>query len=346
MSELIDAPHNASSIHSFGRKGAASSETAREQIGTLVGSPPNRLFSTAAQLEANNTVLHHFRGDRVLVSSIEHPAVLDVLDGVQRIPVTAEGILDLDALEDLLKAEKTDLVSVMMVNNETGILQPVQEAAALAHRYGALFHTDAVQAVGRIPVSISEVGADFLTLSSHKIGGPLGAGALVLGMCGVTPTLLKGGGQEKFARAGTENVPAIAGFGAAAEDTLNNLEDFQNLTPFQTQIEEGLTQAGLTIYGQSVSRLANTTLFSMPGTPSETILMALDLEGIAVSNGSACTSGKVEPSYVLKAMGASDDHAKSAIRISTGWATTQADIDAFLHAWQKVMERLNPDPRQ
>ena len=339
---VFELPYNASSVHSFGREGRKAIEKAREQIATLTGAASTQVIFNSGATEGNNTVLQHFATERILVSAIEHPSVLEASANSDQIPVTQKGIVDLDALETLLKKEKTALVSVMMVNNETGIIQPIKDAAALAHKHGALFHCDAVQATGRIPVDIAELGIDFLTLSSHKIGGPQGVGALVLGLCGETPTLLHGGGQEKSARAGTENVAGIAGFGAAAEIALKELNAYQDKTGhMQKHLEDALSgMDGLVIYGQTAKRVPNTTLFSLPGASSETLLMALDLEGVAVSNGSACSSGRVEASHVLKAMSASDKEASGALRISTGWNTTQNDIDRFLEVWQKIYERM------
>lgn len=342
MAGCLGAPHNASSLHSFGRQGRDLLETAREQVASLVGASAGQVIFNSGATEANNTVLRHFDGQRILVSAVEHPSVLGPAAGSVHIGVNADGVLDLHALEDLLKEDKTALVSVMMVNNETGVIQPVKESAALAKRYGALFHTDAVQAAGRLPIDIAALGADFLTLSSHKIGGPQGAGALVLGLCAVTPVLLKGGGQEKYARAGTENVAAIAGFGAAAQAAQARMEEFHALAKSRDRLERELHKIrDIVIYGQNAPRVANTTLFSLPGLSSETLLMALDLEHIAVSNGAACSSGKVEPSAVLKAMGVPDKEAKGALRVSMGWDTKPEDIDGFLDAWQKIIRRLN-----
>lgn len=340
--KALQEPHNASSVHSYGRAGRKLVENAREQVAKLVGAPENMVIFNSGATEGNNTVLHHFKGERVLVSAIEHPAVLEAAPDAPRIPVNKDGLINLDALENLLQEKQTALVSVMLVNNETGIIQPVAEAAALAHKHGALFHCDAVQAIGRIPVNMAALGIDFLTLSAHKIGGPQGVGALVLGLCGETPTLLHGGGQERSARAGTENVAGIAGFGEAArlaQDELPFYEDIQITCRMKIE-NELFKMKSVRIYGQGLPRVANTLLFSLPGTSSETMLMALDLEGIAVSNGSACSSGKVEPSHVLKAMGANDEEATAAIRISTGWKTSEKDIDRFIEVWQKIASRI------
>jgi len=261
--------------------------------------------------------------------------------------VTKDGIVDLNALEEMrrtnaspggAKEEKPALVSVMMVNNETGVIQPIEKISELAHANGALFHCDATQAIGRIPVDMT--GIDFLTLSAHKLGGPQGAGALVLGLCGVTPILLDGGGQEKKARAGTENVAAIAGFGAACAAA--DLNAFQKLAGLRNRLETELKKIApdVVIHAKDAPRVANTSMLSLPGASSETMLMAFDLEGIAVSNGSACASGTVRASHVLEAMGANDAIASSALRVSMGWNTKDGDIDKFISAANKIFERL------
>ncbi len=346
MQDVLGLPLNASSVHNYGRQARGIVESAREKIAALVNAPPAQIIFNSGATEGNNTVLQYFAfaysSERILVSAIEHSSILESVPKTERIPVTPEGLLDLDALEEMLKdGEKTSLVSVMLVNNETGIIQPVAEAAALAHRYGALFHCDAVQAAGRIPISMEELGCDFLTLSSHKIGGPQGVGALVLGLCGITPSLLSGGGQEKQARAGTENIAGIAGFGAAAE-LASRMPDTH---AFQTQLETGLKKISpdIKIYGEKVRRIPNTTMFAILGMRSESLLMNFDLEGIALSNGSACSSGSVQPSHVLTAMGASDEEAGSVLRVSTGWNTNTKDIDMFLEVWKKIYARIRKD---
>lgn len=341
MQPLLQGPHNASSIHYFGRKGRKAVETARDQIAALLGLPAGQIIFNSGATEGNNTVLRHFDGERILISATEHPSIIEAAPAAEKIPVNTQGLIDLAALEKLLKAEKTALVSVMFANNETGVIQPVQEIAALAHKHGALFHCDAVQAAGRIAIDMPTLGIDFLTLSAHKLGGPQGVGALALGLCGVTPTLLHGGGQEKRARAGTENVAGIAGFGAAAKAAQDHLHDFQVLEKLCNELESALIKhhPDTVIFGQDAPRIANTTLFAAPDLAAETALIALDLDGIAVSNGSACSSGRVEPSHVLRAMKIDPALAAGAIRISLGWATQPGDIEAFIAAWTKLYQR-------
>ncbi len=343
VARAMEQPHNASSVHRFGQEGRKLVEDARATVAHLVGAPPAQVIFNSGATEGNNTVLHHFKGERILVSAIEHPSVLESVPDAERIPVTKDGIVDLDALEELLKAEpKPALVSVMLVNNETGAIQPIRDVADLSKKYGALVHCDAAQAAGKIAIDMSALGVDFLTLSAHKIGGPQGVGALVLGLCGITPTLLQGGGQEKSARAGTENVAGIAGFGVAAKLAAHDLPRYQQLEPLRSSLELELCKAqqDVVVHSQNVERVAGTSLFSFPGAASETLLMALDLEGIAISNGSACSSGTVKPNHVLKAMRASEDIASSALRVSMGWDTKERYIEEFLKAFEKIVKRI------
>ncbi len=356
MSNIMVQPYNASSVHAHGRTARKIVEEARTQVAGLVNIPPAQLIFNSGATEGNNTVLKYFSGERVLVSAIEHPSVLEAAPHAEKIPVTADGVVDLDALERMLKSQgpsstyakasadkpqpspggRGGLVSVMMVNNETGVIQPVKEISALAKRHGALFHSDAVQAAGRIAIDMQEMGIDFLTLSAHKIGGPQGVGALALGLCGITPVLLEGGGQEKKARAGTENVAGIAGFGAAAKAV--DIAGYQKkLGVLRDRLEDVVAGAqGVTVHGVNAPRVANTSLFSIAGMKSETMLMAFDLEGICLSNGSACTSGTVKPSHVLQAMGTDGG---GSLRVSMGPDTTAADVERFLEVWSKIAER-------
>lgn len=337
MAQIMATPHNASSVHAYGRDARKLVEDARTNVAALVNVPPAQIIFNSGATETNNTVLKYFSQERILVSAIEHPSILEAAPNAEKIPVDRNGIVDLVALEKLLKEKKTALVSVMFVNNETGIIQPVEEISALAKRHGALFHCDAVQAAGRIKIDVPALSIDFLSLSSHKIGGPQGTGALVLGLCGITPVLLEGGGQEKKARAGTENVAAIAGFGIAA--SLADINEYKKLETLRNNLERELkkTSPDIIIHGETAPRAANTSLFSLPGAASETLLMAFDLENICISNGSACTSGTVKPSHVLEAM-----HAAPAgtVRVSMGWNTKSSDIDRFLEVWSKIYQRL------
>jgi cysteine desulfurase len=260
-------------------------------------------------------------------------------EAIGKIRITRAGVVDLDDLRRLLAAGSPALVSIMAANNETGALQPVREAAAIVHAAGGLLHVDAIQAFGKIPFDINVVGADLVTLSAHKIGGPKGVGALAMaeGVSGLEP-VLRGGGQELGRRAGTENVAGIAGFGAAVRAAMPGCEaEAARVEDLRGRLERGLRQAGrLTVFSEEVPRLPNTTLFTAPGLQAETAVIGFDLAGIAVSSGSACSSGKVQPSHVLQAMGIAQELGQSAVRLSLGWSTSEADIDRCLEAWRKL----------
>lgn len=343
MIHVLHEPGNASSVHSFGRRARQSVEEARNALATLLGTNPAYVFFTGGATESNNTVLNTFRGKKIYVSAIEHPSVLDSAENAAHIPVTAEGLIDLAALEAML-AQKPDLVSIMLVNNETGIIQPVADIVRLIRRLSpqTLIHTDAVQALGRIPVDFSALQVDYMSLSAHKMGGPQGAGALVMAPGAKIEKLLKGGGQEKRQRAGTENIAAITGFGKAAALAQPDMADFQALAVLRDALEDRLLalEPRLKIFGRNAPRVANTAQIALPGIPAETQLMALDLDGIAVSSGSACSSGAVKPSHVLKAMGVSDAEALGAMRISLGWHSSKEDIDRFCASWEKMHARV------
>lgn len=339
---------NASAAHSFGQKGRRLIEEARTTIANAINCPPAQLVFNSGATESNNTVLQHFAKtypeDRILIGATEHAAVQEVLDNAEQIPVDENGVIDLSALEDMLKnAARVSLVSVMLANNETGTIQPIKDIAALAHKHGALLHCDATQALGKIHLDMAELGIDFMSLSAHKIGGTQGTGALALGLCGITPVLLHGGGQEKSARAGTENIAGIAAFAATTTEALDTLDTEQKrLTALQKHLEDGILKISpeAHIFSRDVERLPNTTLFSIEGLKAETLVMNFDLEGIAVSNGAACSSGTVKQSRVLKAMNIPEPLAQGALRITTGWATKQNDIDRFLDVWKKLYERM------
>ena len=346
------------------RKGATRGrrvETARRQVAALVGGDPALVTFTSGGTEANNTVLTadwHFQGkphraERLLIGATEHPSVLAggrfAADAVHAIPVDETGVVRLDSLERLLAELSGEgirpLVSVMLANNETGVIQPVVEVADLAHQAGAIVHTDAVQAVGRIPIDSAALGVDVLTLSAHKIGGPQGAGAILRASDSLSfAPLLVGGGQEKRFRAGTENVAAIAGFGAAAEASRRDLGTIGDLASMrdglsniiQTSVPEAV------VFGADAERLPQTLCLGIPGVMAETLVIALDLAGIAVSSGAACSSGKVASSHVLEAMGVDPDAAKTAIRLSLGWQSDTNTLDSFASAWQRVLRQVLP----
>jgi cysteine desulfurase len=357
MIEALGVAGNASSVHGEGRAARARIERARRQVAALVGAEPTRVIFTSGGTEANVTALSprmkvgagELALDGLLVGATEHPSVLAGgrfgADRVQAVAVDGAGRLDLADLERRLAAlsgeGKRALVSVMLANNETGTIQPVAAIAALARRFGALVHTDAIQAAGRIPVDIADLGVDLLTLSAHKLGGPQGAGALVLGGDLVSPMpLIVGGGQEKYSRAGTENVAAITGFGVAADLARADLARGEEWAFWRDQIAEAAAPAVL-LSGEA-ERLPQTLSVSVDGLAAETLVIALDLEGVSVSAGSACSSGKVGISHVMRAMNVPESQAKAAIRVSFGWDTTEADIRRFTEVWGRVMRRLAP----
>ncbi len=343
MGEIMALPGNASSIHGPGREARKVIEDARAQLAAPLDVGPQQIIFNSGATEGNNTILKGFAGKRVLVSAIEHASVIESGVTTEIIPVTAEGVVDLEAYKRILyNGESPGLVSVMLVNNETGVIQPVAEIAALAHEAGALVHCDAVQALGRIPFTRESLGVDFLTLSAHKLGGPQGAGAIIMAAKAPLPKLIHGGGQERRQRAGTENVAAIAGFGLAAKLAVEHMAQYLALAAKRDALEEYLLTStnGLRIHGRNAPRVANTISLSLTGTTSETLLMAFDLEGVALSSGSACSSGTVKPSHVLLAMGISEEEAKCALRISFGWQTTDAELEDFKAAWDKVRARI------
>jgi cysteine desulfurase len=345
MLRVLDSPGNASSPHGEGREARKTVEAARESVAALCGTVANQVIFTSGATEANNAVLRAFAGGRVLVSSIEHPSILEALPDAEKIPVTGAGLIDLDAYDAMLRSgESPALVSIMLVNNETGVIQPVAEIAA---RTRALhphvhIHTDAVQAAGRIPLDFPALSADYMSLSAHKIGGPQGVGALIVAPGAKPARLLLGGGQEKRQRAGTENVAGLVGFGAAAAEAGVQLEQFALLRALHDRLEREvlILEPRAVVIGGNARRAANTTILALPGIAAETQLMALDLAGIAVSSGSACSSGTVRISHVLKAMSVSDSVAMGALRISSGWATTMDDIERFINAWKAMHSRM------
>jgi len=348
MLAALDAVGNPSSVHAEGREARCIVEAARESVAALVGAEPRDVVFTASGTEANMLALSPHTGgrwQRLLVSAIEHPSVGagGRFAAVETITVTGAGVVDLADLSRRLAAGSPPLVSLMLANNETGVLQPVAEAAALVHQAGGLLHVDAVQAAGRIPCDIKAMGADLLTLSGHKIGAPKGAGALAKGGPLELDPLVTGGGQERGERAGTENVAAIAGFGAAAAAAEAHLAaESARMQVLRDRLEAGLRAAtpAAIIFGAAAERLPNTTLFTVPGLKAETAVILFDLEGVAVSSGAACSSGKVQSSHVLAAMAVAPQLARGAVRVSLGPSTTERDIERFLTAWITVSGAL------
>ena len=349
---------NPSSVHAEGRAARALLETAREQVAALVGAQPGNVVFTASGTEANMLALtpaietadNKGPRSRLFLSAIEHVSVRAggrfPREGIEELPVRADGRLDLAALAAAIAGTPRPLVSLMLANNETGIVQPVAEAGAIVHAAGGLIHVDAVQAAGRIPCDITALGTDLLTLSAHKIGGAKGSGALIRAREDIhfTEPLVRGGGQERGLRAGTENVPGIAAFGAADACCGGRAGEAAHMSRLRNELEVGLLAVtpDATVFGhETVERLPNTTLFTVAGVKAETAVIAFDLEGVAVSSGAACSSGKVQPSHVLAAMGVSAPLQRGALRVSLGWNSTEADVEKFLGAWRKLASALS-----
>jgi cysteine desulfurase len=354
MAAAWEIAGNPSSVHAEGRQARWLIEDARAAVAAAVGARTPDVVFTSGGTEANALALtpglRRGAGEpvrRLLVSAIEHPSVLAggrfSPEAIEAIHVTESGVIDLDHLRRRLAAGPSALVSVMLANNETGALQPVAEVAEIVHGAGGVLHVDGIQALGKTPLDINTLKADLVTLSAHKIGGPKGVGALVLAetVLGLEP-LLRGGGQELGRRAGTENVAGIAGFGAAVRAAMAALDgDGARLRGLRDRLEAGLKQTpGMIVFSGDVPRLPNTTLFTVPGLRAETAVIGFDLDGISVSSGSACSSGKVQPSHVLAAMGFDRELAQGAVRLSLGWSTSREDIDLALQAWRKLADAL------
>lgn len=340
MLAALDDGGNPSSVHAHGRRARRHVEEARAAIATLAGADPTDVVLTSGGTEANGLALAQAGDAPVLVSAVEHPSVLKARPATEIIPVDAAGRVDLTWLSERLAREpRPALVSVMAANNETGVVEPLAEVAGICREAGVPLHSDAVQAAGRMSLAPFEAGIDLVTLSSHKIGGPTGAGALVRRAGVELRPLIAGGGQERGLRAGTENVAAIAGFGAAARAASGETDWFSSEIAWlrdwlETEIHTISPSA--TVFGAEADRLPNTTCFAVPGVAAETALIALDLEGVAVSSGSACSSGKVGPSHVLAAMGVEPGLAAGALRLSLGWSTTREDVEGFVSVWRRI----------
>lgn len=350
MIRALDLVGNPSSVHAEGRAARRIVEDARSIVAHAIGATAANIIFTSGATEANALAIapglrrEGEAATRLIVSAIEHPSVLAGgrfgIGDIEIAPVTPAGVIDLEKLQGLLSGKPPALVSVMLANNETGALQPISEVAGLVHAAHGVLHVDAVQALGKIDININELGADLLSVSAHKVGGAKGVGALVLAdrIAGLEP-LIEGGGQEKSRRAGTENLAGIASFGVAVAAVTEAMPaSFARMQKLQNRLENGLLSAtpGLTIFSSAVERLPNTTLFSAPGMKAETAVIAFDLEGMAVSSGSACSSGKVRPSHVLAAMGVGPAMAQGAVRLSWGWDTTEAEVQYLLEAWRTL----------
>ncbi len=336
MTAAMELCGNPSSVHAEGRAARKLIDDAREAIAFKIGSLPQMVTFTSGGTEANNMAIKGIAASRILVSAVEHPSVLEAAKAsgkpVEIIPVDGQGLVNMAALEAMMVGPKA-LVSIMLANNETGVIQDIPAIAALVSKAGHILHVDAVQGFGKIPVNFGLLGCDALTIAAHKVGGPKGAGALVLRDRLVVDPLIVGGGQELRRRSGTENTIAIAGFGAVAQDA-----DL-NIAPLADELLQAL--AGSILFSDGAFKLVNTFCFATPGFRADTLLMKLDLEGIAVSSGSACSSGKVARSHVLDAMGIPSELAQGALRISLGWNTTPADIQHFSAVWRKILARAS-----
>lgn len=342
MVEVLQLGGNASSVHGAGRRARRIVEEARAALAHALGCAADGVVFTGSGSEANNLAIAGCGRRRVVISAVEHDSVRQAADGAATVPVDGNGIIDLGALDRLLAAgTEPALVSVMLANNETGALQPVAEASAIARRHGALVHCDAVQALGKVEVGLDALGVDYLSVSAHKIGGPQGVGALAVRPGTPLRALIRGGGQERGRRAGTENVAAIAGFGVAVREATSHMNEWKAVRVLRDAAESRLKALApeAAIMSAGAERLPNTLCIALPGVEAQTQLMALDLAGIAVSAGSACSSGKVHASHVLEAMGVTPALARSAIRVSLGWQSTMQDVDRLVAAWGALRAR-------
>jgi cysteine desulfurase len=356
MLAALEAPGNALSVHAPGRGARGLIEKARRQVATAVGAQAGDVIFTSGGTEANTLALRGAlhaasaageRITRLIISAIEHDSIRatacacgETIAGLRVLtsPVTRTGKLDLAEFKRLLDEGKgRALVSLMAANNETGVIQPVAEAAAIATAHRALIHCDAVQALGKMPVNVAALGADYVSLSAHKLGGPQGVGALVVRQGAPLAPQLLGGGQEFGRRAGTHNVAGVAAFGAAVEAATHALPASTARIELERRLKAA--SADTVIFGETEDRLANTICIAAPSVPSENMVIALDLDGFAVSAGAACSSGKVAQSHVLTAMGVAPQLAASAIRVSFGWNTQEQELSAFADAWSRIVKR-------
>lgn len=348
MIEVLAKPLNASAIHGFGREGKKIIEKARKQIAKLVGVSDHfrdyNITFTSSGTEANNLILANFKNGEIFISAIEHASIMahkGSENNIHVIKVNENGILDLVSLENKLSENTSDrkLLSVIFANNETGVIQNIKEITKIAHNLGVLVHSDCVQAVGKIPVDLVDLDIDFATISAHKIGGPIGSGALISkAKYHLIPHII-GGGQERGLRSGTENIAAIAGFGVAAEFIWQNQElKYKYLKNLRDYLEEKIIKdfPNIKIVNQESPRLPNTSLMINLDKKAETQIIVLDLKNIAISSGAACSSGKVGSSKTLEAMGFSQEERDSAIRISIGISTTKTEIDKFLETYREI----------
>ncbi len=353
LAEYFAADGNPSSVHHRGRAARGLMEEAREKVAALVNASAANVIFTGSGTEANNQAVRAVGAAAILMSTVEHDSTIAAAYAsgapVFEVLVNRDGLLDLGALKTLLaEAPKPALVTVLMANNETGVIQPIAEIAAIAREFGALVHTDAIQAAGKIPVDFETLGVDLMSLSAHKLNALAGTGALVVKPEVNLNPLIYGGGQERGWRSGTENLAGIVAFGRAAELAIENLENYQKISVLRDFLEAEIKTfcPQTTVFGGAAQRLPNTTNFTMPGVSSDTQAIALDLEGFCVSTGAACSSGKVKASHVLTAMGYGPEVAGCALRVSLGWQTEMADLEAFIEAWKRLYTRTHGEQEQ
>ncbi|WP_341821071.1 cysteine desulfurase family protein [Wolbachia endosymbiont (group A) of Myopa testacea] len=341
---LLKQTLNPSSLHKRGQEARKILQDARDNIRDALGVPSDKeIVFTSGATEANNLVMRGIAGYLHVILAIEHPSILNSACNPYIIPVNQEGIVDFLELEKILSELKGNkaIVSVMMANNETGVIHPVKEIAEIAHKFGAICHTDTAQSVGKIKVNMEDLGVDLLTLSAHKFGGVAGSGVLIFNKELAIEPIIIGGGQEKGFRGGTENIVAIAGLSAALQNIPDLLSKMDEVKELRDQLECELLNlaSDIRIFGKNSKRLPNTSFIYMPGIKSDVQLMHFDLNHIAVSNGSACSSGKVEPSHVLLAMGATKEQAECSIRISIGPETKPQDIKKIVDCWYNIYKK-------
>lgn len=345
MAEALADNGNPSAVHAAGRRARARVETARARLAEMVGADAQSVVFSSGGTESNAQAIASALAagcERLIVCASEHPCVAEaaIASGkpVKVLPVDGRGVIDLGKLSELLRAPGKAVVAIHHANNESGVIQPIREAATLVREYGGWLHVDAIQSAGKIPVSMAALKADTLTLSAHKLGGPQGVGALVLGEGRSAVQIVRGAGQERGLRAGTENVPGIHGFGVAAECAVRDLPTAQAHAAWRDDAEAAVEAAGATIMGKGAPRLPNTLFLSVPDWESPQALIVLDLDGVMVSAGSACSSGKTKPSRAIVAMGRLD-LATGGVRVSGGWGTTKDDWSRFSDAWTRAYAR-------
>ncbi len=348
MLELMDEPLNASSVHHFGRTAKFILETARSRIVAFSGADQNyHAIFTSTGTESNNLALKGLAGYKVITTVIEHASVLAVI-GLGLIPVDKNGVIDLKALEQVCASQgEKFLVSIMSASNETGVIQPIREAANIVHKYGGIIHSDATQSFGKVAFDMCDLGLDMATISAHKLGGPLGAAALIARKDLMLKPIMLGGGQEFRYRAGTQNLPAIHGFGVAAEFARSTPRDYQEVAKLRDHMQQRLKMISPNsiVFGELVDRLPNTLSITMPNTPSETQVIHFDINGFAISSGSACSSGRVDVPYVQMNMGYDETIARTSIRVSLGPTNTMEEVNLFVKAWRDLFLNSNQNKK-